>query len=270
MFNPINHRLSYSMLKIIYDYSVAHWIAHKLEDKTTSDPMKMGLLFETLLLEPDTFNDKFIIKKYDSFRSNEAKQWKQDIESKGIEIVTSEQLKTANNMITAINQHAGIDNYLMLGNKSTEIQKELKFNIKLKNSSRSHELIGFLDLVNIENDVIVDLKKIKSCDINTIKKSIQNYSYDLQAFTYSLLYQFHYKRTPLIYFIFIEENAPHGVRIVELSETYMNIGLVKFEAAIAKYEAYLNNPESANNVYYNGKVEPIEVEPDYWYMNKLN
>ena len=70
--------------------------------------------------------------------------------------------------------------------------------------------------------VLVDLKKTQSATAEDICRTIANYGYHTQAAFYMAGFEAIFGYDPFFRFVFVEEKAPHGVRVVELMDGEYN------------------------------------------------
>lgn len=94
--NPV---FSNSMLRASFR-SPAHWWESVItEQSSTTTAMDIGTVAHIRLLSPPDFNDQVSVSPFDSFRTNEAKAWRDEKQQHGITIITESDLARVDAMV---------------------------------------------------------------------------------------------------------------------------------------------------------------------------
>lgn len=72
---------------------------HERED---SEAMLLGRAIHCLVLEPDTFRDRYVGSPFDSMRTKAARQWRDDVTARGVDVLTEDQLNTVEAVSLAV------------------------------------------------------------------------------------------------------------------------------------------------------------------------
>lgn len=249
------------------DKSQHHWNQYKLEGSISTPAMEMGTLFHSYILEPDKFNElavsetdfmkahpETIVNGSPNRRLKVYQDWKKSIPADKI-LLNNEQMSNLIGMREMVYSHP-------LANKLLSMEGETE--VPLFWEHLGIQCKGKVDKL-IETDkecIIIDLKKTQ--DATDIDRAIVKYEYYRQLSYYGLGVE-KIKRKPVRkIFIFCEENAPHGVVVVELSVEYVAVGIDRVNTILSKYKNFL--PELSKTVYGEG----LQIaSPPEWLVNKI-
>jgi hypothetical protein len=81
----------------------------------------LGRLVHCLTLDPDAFGDEFVVSPFDSFRTNEAKAWKVEQETKGMDIAADSDVEQAKAMRDALLANEIFSGLLGMATAQTEV-----------------------------------------------------------------------------------------------------------------------------------------------------
>ena len=234
--------LSYSALKQ-FSKSPAHLDAYWNRDLTQSASMAKGSLIHTLVLEPDTYDEKYAIyegkvrrgKEYDAFC----------LENEGKIILNQNEFNEATTIRDAVWNNKIAKNIFL---RTTEV--ESKFEMEY----RDLKFKGIID--GIGNDFIFDLKTTQCSEPSKFSRDAFNYGYNLQAAIYlKAVQRKHY------YIISVESAAPYNVTVFEMTSELINMGTQELETLITKFKAWDGELEG-----YTDLIEPLDVPQ--WMKNK--
>jgi len=87
--------------------------------------------------------------------------------------------------------------------------------------------------------VVVDIKTIADCSEFNIRKAITNYKYHWSAAWYLRVLSLLGKPAKKFVFVFIDKQAPHMVRIRELTPESLELAYLEIDQMLASYRHYL-------------------------------
>ena len=211
--------------------------------ETTS--LNTGKLVHSLMEFPDLdSNPDISVSPFDAFRSGEAKAWKAREEAKGKIVCKLKDIEPAQAACASMVKAA------------TECGYDLKGEDELTITDDLHKV----RLDRCGDEIVYDWKTIMSVHPRAIASAIEKYHYDLQAYTYLKVAQ---KKT--FVFIFVETELPYLSQVVTMSDEAMSVGQMKYETALARYNA---KPSKSEGYLPTGKT--LQYEPPSWRLNELN
>lgn len=213
--------LSPSFLTKVYDKGYDYAVGEKLGlfPKKDTSAMRDGRLIHSLISERlGGEKAKIAISTYDSFRTKEAKEWRDKQLDDNI-IVTEEKIEKINKIVDRVVNHPRIKPFLEVP-CSSELIVEKKTNI--------YNVKGVLDVVSSDNEAtnIIDWKFVSSIIFDSFDKKALYMHYDLQAAVYDFL-----KDATNVYFGVIENEEPHRIKLYHCDSTFLESGANKFNKA---------------------------------------
>ena len=225
---------SSSGLKILIEHTPAHLqysLAHRSEPTAN---MALGTAVHTLVLEPATFNDEFIVMPKIDKRTKIGKELFAEFEaaSAGKTVIAEDMLAKAQAMADSVRSHpvAGLlledvvsESSIYWWYKTMDPDDSTKFKTMLKVRP---------DAICRNYPVIIDLKSTVDGSYSGFIRSIQNYYYHVSAAMYlegvnqckPLLQEMgHFAYTKFL-FVCVESAEPYLTSIYELSPEYLDIG----------------------------------------------
>ena len=79
---------------------------------------------------------------------------------------------------------------------------------------------------------IIDLKTTKDASKESFRRSIDDYGYDLQAAFYTDAVKMAIGREVPFYFLVVESDAPHSVRLYRIGQASIEVGRRKYRMAL--------------------------------------
>jgi len=234
--------LSYSALKQ-FDKSPNHLLAYWNRDLTPSSAMIKGRLIHTLVLEPDTFDERYAIfegkvkrgKAYDAFL--EENEGKDIISVKDHEEALEIRDKVWNDEISA---------KILSETQEVEIEFEQElYGVNMK---------GFVD--GLGDDFCFDLKTTQSSEPSKFARDCFNYGYHLQAAIYLAA-----TGKKKYYIISVESSAPFNVTVFRMTEDLLDEGFALLDRLLQKYKDW-----DGKEVGYTNVLEPLDVPA--WFATK--
>lgn len=208
-----------------------------------------GQVFHKMLLEPNTFDDDFVVAPEVNRRTKEGKQkWDEFLsENENKNIISPEMASRAKEMCEAVNREP-------LAVKLLKGKAELPF-------FWTDEMTGEackcrVDVLNTEysQPIIVDLKTTTDASTDAFIRSAINYGYDFQVAMYSEGVEKNIGKKPLFVFIAVEKEPPYAVNILQADELMLRRGYDIFREYIGIY----HDCKMTGNFYgYLGKLNQI-------------
>lgn len=199
------------------------WNFHKSPYKWFNDPnpfkstasMDLGRLIHCLVLTPDDLNTDFSVSPFDSFRTNDARKWKEDAELAGKTVITIQTLEEATAASKAFLSTPEINH---LNKYETEVAAFA--------SIGATRVKGMIDIVPKTGTDLWDLKTtatIQSAD--ELVRMIINRGYHWQAALYLDLWNAATSESrDGFVFAFMETAAPYETAFVRLSSELIDLG----------------------------------------------
>ena len=200
-----------------YDYSVGEKLG--LFPKKDTGAMSDGRLIHALISERlGGEKAKIAISTYDSFRTKEAKEWR-DSQPDDTMIVKVEKIEALNKIVDRVMNHPKIKPFLIVP-CATELIIDKK--------AGNHNVKGVLDVVSTDNEAtnIIDWKFVSSLIFDSFDKKALYMHYDMQAAVYDFLTD-----ATNVYFGVIENEAPHRIKLYHCDSTFLESGANKFNKA---------------------------------------
>jgi hypothetical protein len=234
------------------------WAFHKSPFKwfnkpkeEANDRMKFGSLVHAMCFTPEKIEDQFVLSQYDDFRTKEAREWKADVQSKGVEVIKEADWQRAESVAETVMESEYIHS---LG----ECEYEVAAFGKIGNTL----IKGMIDILPKFGEKLADLKVTASIgDEKDMQKLVWNMGYHWQAALYLDLYNGLSGKPArdTFEFFFIEDAYPHEIAVVKLSESFIQKGREGYMNAVAKWQNALSLKK------FSPKHENIvEIDPPAW------
>ena len=208
-----------------------------------------GQVFHKILLEPDTFDEEFVVAPEVNRRTKEGKQiWASFVsEHENQIIIPIEMCAQAKEMCEAVKKEPLA---VKLLNGATEVP-----------FFWTDEMTGEackcrVDVLNTEysQPIIIDVKTTSDASTDAFIRSSINYGYDFQAAMYSEGVEKNIGKKTLFVFIAIEKDPPFSVNILQADELMLRRGYDLFREYIGIYQ----DCKTSGNWYgYLGKLNQI-------------
>lgn len=225
--------------------SPAHYIANLSQPRAQTKEMAFGSAFHCYILEPEMFNNRFVVKTIDG-RTNKGKQDLLEIEFvQKKKIISEEDFERIKYMDANIKKHS-IAPKLLINGKAEQV---LMFKLKASNGNMI-ECKAKLDYMFLQT--IIDLKTTKKADNESFSKSIENYNYHIQGAFYSRGVEVLTGERPDFIFIAVESEPPFSVSVIKLSDAHYTVGYSKVYEAVDLYERCMREntwPSYSEKVY---------------------
>ena len=213
--------------------SAAHFYVNSISKeakKEASTAMNFGTLVHTMFLEPEQFENEFVIApKFDrrtKAGKEEAAAWEQANEGKML--VSEEDVGNANRMATNL--------------RTLSIYKEMQNNYGMPEASffftdpifglnlRTRPDWHIAPCKAFLNGLIIDLKTTDDARPMAFSRTCANFSYDLSSSMYREGFQAYYQTEDKPPFIFLvaERNTPFNVKQYKASDLFLSVGDVRY------------------------------------------
>jgi hypothetical protein len=209
--------LSSSSAKLLLDSYKKYYYVQKYGQKETQ-PLRDGWLFHTAILEPEVYRQQWFTDTK-SRNTKEFKQAEENFKGTKTKVFTYTEKKASERLADAFLKNSVLVQYLNKAQTEVPIAGEVM----------GMPFRGKADIITKDGGII-DLKT--TTNIKNFKHSAYNFSYDLQCFVYSNLFNVSYKD-----FLFIAIDKDSLVpKICDVSEDFYFSGEQKCERAIQEYK----------------------------------
>lgn len=239
-------RISRSMLgvlkqspKLFYEM----FVAKTRQPSPPSEAMVLGTRFETLLLEPHVYRERYAVaplygpdgKRWDLRYKAHKAAWQEFEQSvAGKELVTVEEHNRLMLMCEAAERHSDLGPLVKI--VEGQVQLRLDWNHPLTDTPCK----SLLDKMATGN-LVLDLKTARDPSPEAFRRSVVRYGYHVQDAFYSLAYQTVYGRPCRFLFGVVGSEPPHDVAVYELDEAAKETGRREADLLITEYEARRRN-----------------------------
>lgn len=216
-----------------------------------TDRMNFGSFVHALCLTPDVVDNQFSLSKYDEFRTNEAKEWKREMQAKGITILKEPDWKRGEDIRELV-----MDSQYVFGLGACD------YEVAAFGKIGETLIKGMVDILPHRGETLVDLKVTSTIgDANEMQRLVYNMGYHWQAALYldlvNGLSDGEIKQS--FEFLFIEDTYPHEMAVVRLSDSFIEKGREGYMNAVAKWQ----------NAVFSKKFSPkhenvLEINPPAW------
>jgi len=210
--------------------------------------MSFGSALHTYLLEPERFDDDYIVAVEVDKRTKEYKSLSNEAALSGREIISGIEFAQIQAMTSSLRQHPLLQP-LFAADHIIEKPIFWKRTTGLECKCKP-------DLIVPNFGIAVDFKTCADASIEAITRSVVNYSYELQSAVYLEGLIMHYQEPYRFLFAFIEKEHPHHVNLVELSELFLDRGRKLF----SQYDALYQECMKSGNFYgYEGREAVVNT-----------
>lgn len=208
-----------------------------------------GSYTHSLILEPETIPDEYVI--WDGWRK-QGKEWesfKAEHEDSGKILLSKPQSKRCEGYLRAFKNRPEAVNLVSKGKAEHSICTEL-LGVQVKKRS---------DWINVEEGYIADVKTSAfPVDLESFRMTIDKYQYDLSAALYCMIAEEHYGKPFDFYFICISKGEL-VCEVFKTSEATMEAGKYKVIKALQTYKECISSGDWTDKKI----ASKSEVETDY-------
>ena len=252
--------LSYSSL-IAFKRSPLHYMQYLVEKRKATPAMAMGSLIDCLLLTPDKYEDRYIIKpdfsKGEGVRAR-AKAWEE--ENKGKTWISDVMLAEAKLIVLAVQKNPISKEYI---DQVTASQKKIEWTDK----ETGLPMIAYLDLES--EKFIADLKSTADAHPEEFMKSAFNFDYHIQTAIY-LDAAAHRGKFPDFYHIAVEKKAPYGVSVLKSSKQFIELGTQEYRKLLQEFKFCMEHNLWDQSYEFSAPAGYYQMELPGWALNKIS
>lgn len=198
--------------------------------KETTGAMGFGSLVDTMLLEPDKFESRYQLSPYPDFRRKEAQEWRAEMESAGVVIVTEDKIADAVSACDAIKAHKDAAELIHGARVQVAFRHPTRYGVASK---------GLIDIAPEESDTLVDLKTCNQSaleNLRSLQRHIYEWSYHIQAGAYLDGWNIASgEERTRFKFIFVTSSAPFRCAVIELPMSAIILGAQQYQSGIARF-----------------------------------
>ncbi len=231
--------------------SPAHYLSNLTRPRESTKEMNFGSAVHLKILEPEKFNEQFVVKNID-LRTIKGKKDRDEIELvHKKKAISEEDFERIKYMEANIRRHE-IASQMLTGGHSEQV---IIFKLQASNGT---EVACKAKVDYVGNNILVDLKTTKNAEPNSFNDSIGKYSYEIQGAFYSHAIEMLGQIRPQFYFVAVESEPPFAVSVIRLSESDYSKGHIKIYRAVNIFEECLrlNTWPSYEAKIYESKTRP--------------
>ncbi len=172
--------ISSSGLRTIFAESPAHyWVNSPLNprraDQKEKDHFSLGRAAHHLLLGEADFAKHFVVRpeKWDSWRTNDAKTWREFQVGKGMTVLEPKHLELIEGMRDGLAENPLVRSGILNGH--------VEVTLATKDEETGIWLLARPDVIPADSGLFSDLKTAVSVDSDALWKSVSEYRYDMQG-----------------------------------------------------------------------------------------
>lgn len=247
--------LSQSELKVISEFSPAHFRYHRRCPRPDTEPMKLGRAAHIAILEPDRFDDLYM-RAPDVNRSTKAgkatyEKAEQKAKELGRELLRGESYDVPLELRDAIWKNTLVKEILRGG-----VSERATFGYV-------HGVHGkaLTDSYNPRPHRIADLKTTRCASRKAFEKDIRKYRYHWQAVWYTDLFEAVTGERPSFVIIAVETAPPYCSVVYEISPALMSIARKEMMEAVALYRRCMELDQWPG---YPETITPVEAHGWEW------
>lgn len=229
--------LSYSALKE-FRKSPKHYQMYLKRPRIQTDAMLNGSVVDTLLLEPEKFEGRYLVADKPEQRSNAWKEeWARVIAEAGEKtVIPTHVYENAMRQVESVMAHP-------IAGAMIERKRKTQVRIKWTHKATGLPMIGYVDLETEawESLTIVDLKTGKSSDPEDFIRDAGRMDYHLQVGAYLDGYPRCYFRIPNFAFIVVENDEPYNVSVFFADAKYLHMAKDEFHGTMNAFKYCMDN-----------------------------
>lgn len=218
------------------------WLLHESPQKfkwaeehpePPSPAFRLGAAFHKLALEPETFDDEYVVAPTIDRRTKDGKalweKFTQDSAQMGKELLNVDEMEVIAAMRESLMANPTARVLIEKGEKEQSIfWTNLRTNLELK--CRPDIYIAG------EVNVIADLKSTGSADTESFSRECIRFGYDVQAAMYTEGLKTKLPGNYTFIFIAVEKTPPYAVNVMEMDPAMIQYGQYRFEELLVKYQ----------------------------------
>jgi hypothetical protein len=227
---------SSSSVKMLQRSPKTYYHVTKYGQEQDSTALQVGSFIHTMILEPETFADKFEIV---DVQSRVAKAFK-DAKAKSSKIVLTAKEHDENMRIV----DAAMRNEHVL-----DLIRGCKFEVPEVQMLEGYAFRAKADIYDPKWNFICDLKSTR--EIHGFKYSAEKFGYDIQAWIYTTMFGV---KAENFKFLAIDKDSL-DIGIFDVTDSFLNKGYKKVREALDNYKTFFRDHNSLDNYTLRGTLE---------------
>ena len=228
--NGPDFRLSYSTLKSVLS-SPANFYCTIMEKltRTEQEPtpaQRFGTLIHTLVLEPETFEGKYVVGK--KFGRTKAEQEEKALfaeQNAGKIVLTDEEFEKAQMILSS-----GSD-------ELNRMREQLSYaELVIQKDIEDLRFKTIIDGLSLDHGTIFEVKTTSDVDADKLLSSFYNYKYTMQAALYKRMVREFHGVDPVFEYVVVQTVAPYKVYMLPAADRYIAYGEKQLADAISEFK----------------------------------
>lgn len=202
----------------------------KAAARIDSEAFVLGRAAHHLLLGERDFAKQFVVRplRWDSWRTDAAKAWRQEQTDFGITVLDPKQLDTIKGMSEALSRNSLVQQGALNG--------KIEQTLVCPSEVEGIWLKARPDVIPTDDGNFVDFKTTASVDTEALRSAIGEYGYHMQGAMVAEVYQAVTGREMETFsLVFVEKDPPHCVRVVTLRPHDLDRGRQLNRVALQKF-----------------------------------
>jgi len=220
--------ISSSGLRRVFRSPAHFWLESELNPSRVApaEPQhfSLGRAAHHLLLGEGEFSKHFVVRpsKWDSWRTNDAKAWRDEAQASGLTVLTPDDIEAVRGMAGLLPWQAGMENCGLLNAPEfvrNALGGQIEKSLIWKDEGTGIWLKSRPDAIPTDSGIFVDLKTTTAVDDHSLANTVLDYGYHVQAALAGMAADkvLGLEMTDFA-FVFIEKKPPYSVSIKTLSE----------------------------------------------------
>lgn len=235
--------------------SMATWKYYKDHpDDSDTEALQFGRAYHKMMLEPDDFDNEFIVSPKFDRRTKEGKAAAEEFAKKaeGKEIINEETYQKLLEMQIALYNTPFVKLLIKGEHEKSFFWTDAETGIKCKCRPDSFGQVK-------EQYVCIDLKTTKDAETDHFMRDAIKLGYDIQAYHYCQGLEDTYKKPFKFIFIAQEKTAPYLVNVLEADEYFMKSGKELRDSLLKKYKKALETGVYQGYMDENSGINSLSV-----------
>ena len=244
--------------------SMATWKYEKDHpEESDSEALQFGRAYHKLMLEPDDFDNEFIVSPKFDRRTKEGKVAYENfiVLAEGKDVINEETYQKLLEMQKALYATPFVKLLIKGEHEKSFFWKDKDTGVKCKCRPDSFGQIK-------EQYVCIDLKTTTNAETQAFMRDSMKYGYDIQAAHYCEGLESVYKKPFKFIFIAQEKTAPYLVNVLEADEYFMKNGSDIRKMLLEKYKECKEKDKWPGYMDENSKINSLSVPQ--WIANSLD
>ena len=235
--------------------SMASWkYYHDNPDDNDTEALQFGRAYHKLMLEPDDFDNEFVVSPKFDRRTKEGKAAYEEFlkSSEGKEVINEETYQKLLEMQIALYNTPFVKLLIKGEHEKSIFWKDEQTGITLKCRPDSFGRIK-------DQYIAIDLKTTKDAETDHFMRDALKLGYDLQAYHYCDGLEHEYKKPFKFIFIAQEKTAPYLVNVLEADEYFMKNGKELRDSLLEKYKMCCETDTWPGYMDENGGINSLTI-----------